>query len=158
MIAQAVLVALQAAWLSLGAYENIRHPDANRSDVAKVLALEALADQPQILKQVAYRRIADPAIVRVVFGAIVAAESLVALLLWFSALLLAGAVLGLVPAELAHTVAILAVLGFTAIWAAFLIGGQWFYYWYGAYGQQSHFLLTLWGIATLLVLAAWPAR
>ena len=35
-----------------------------------------------------------------------------------------------------------------------VVGGQWFYYWYGRFGQQTHFLMLLWGIGTALMLVA----
>jgi predicted small integral membrane protein len=152
-IAQVVLVALQAAWLALGAYENIRRPEVNRVDVAKVLGLDAVAGIPELYREIEHRRITDPAAIARVFAAVVAAECLVALALSAGALLLLASLFGLVGAGLASGIAILAVTGFTAIWAGFLIGGQWFYYWYGEYGQRTHFFMTLWGIATLLVLA-----
>ncbi len=61
--------------------------------------------------------------------------------------------LGLVGLDFAATLAIGAQAGFVGIWSGFLIGGQWFYYWYGAYGQGTHFRLLLWGLAALLLVA-----
>jgi hypothetical protein len=152
-IAQAVLVALQAAWLSLGAYDNIRYPQINRGVIAKVLGLDALADTPQVYAKVAHRRITDRVVIQRLFAFVVAVEVAVSLALWLAASVLALDAVGLVDGRLAGAFAILAVTAFTAIWAGFLIGGQWFYYWYGDHGQATHFFMTLWGIATLLVLA-----
>ncbi len=57
--------------------------------------------------------------------------------------------------EAANTLAHVSVLGFIAIWAGLLIGGQWFWYRIelGA-AQQVHFFVTIWGIATLTYLSA----
>jgi predicted small integral membrane protein len=151
-IAQAVLVALQAAWLSLGTYDNIRYPRINRDVVAKVLGLDALADTPEIYAMLAHRRVTSQRAVRALFALVVVAEVAVSAALWLAALALALAAAGLVGGDLAGTLAIGAVTGFTAIWAGFLIGGQWFCYWHGDYGQATHFFMTLWGIATLLAL------
>ena len=152
-IAQIALVAMQAAWLTLGALDNIRHPSINRDDVAKVLALDAIADEPAILKKVAARRITRPQTVRRLFAFVVTVETAVVLALWVATLGLLLALFGIFTSDLATGFAILAVLAFTSIWASFLIGGQWFYYWYGEHGQKTHFLTTIWGIATIAVLA-----
>ena len=84
---------------------------------------------------------------------IVLAESLVALVLIVATIALAGAVTGLVHAETARIIACIGTLGFTAIWGAFLVGGQWVHYWVGHEGSQhTHFMLVLWGIGTWLAL------
>ncbi len=153
-IAQMVLVLAQAAWLSLGALDNLRYPSINRDDVGRVLRLETLAEhEPEIYKMVAWRRIENPQTVRRVFALIVACECMVALALWLGGLGLLLAMTGVVTQNGASTLAILAVLGFIMIWAAFLIGGQWFQYWHGTHGQMTHFLAAIWGIVTLIVLA-----
>lgn len=154
LAASALLVAGQAAWLSIGVWDNIRHPRANRDDVAAVLALEALKDWPELRAELAWRRVTNLRAIRLLFGAIVLAELVVALMLWLSAMALVGVLVGCVAADCAQALAILATAGFAALWLGFLIGGQWFYYWYGAYGQKSHFLCLLWGLATLLVVGA----
>lgn len=151
-IAQVLLVALPAAWLTLGVYDNLRYPDINRRDVAKVLDLEAITDEPMIYEKIKSRRIKRPETVRRIFACVAAAEAVVALALWLACVGLALAVLGVMPRDLATGFAILATLAFIMIWAGFLIGGQWFYYWYGAFGQWKHFTLVLWGIVTLIVL------
>jgi hypothetical protein len=39
-------------------------------------------------------------------------------------------------------------------WAGFLIGGNYFCYWYSHFpGQSTHFQLVLWGTATMIFLA-----
>ena len=153
-IAQIVLVSAQAAWLSLGALDNLRYPAINRDDVGRVLRLETLAEhEPKYYEMMAWRRIHSPRTVRVVFALIVAAECVVSLALWFAGLGLLLAMTGVIAHDLASGFAILAVLGFIMIWTAFLIGGQWFQYWHGNHGQMTHFLTALWGIGTLIIVA-----
>ncbi len=150
-IARIVLVTLHAAWLGLAVFDNMRHADVNRSDVAKVLDLEALKEEPEIRARVAQRAISNPRTVRLLFAAIVAAETVVALALSLAAICLVLALLGVAENAFAHAFAIYAVTGFCAIWTGFLIGGQWFFYWYGDFGQRTHLLLAIWGVATLMV-------
>jgi hypothetical protein len=64
------------------------------------------------------------------------------------------AAFGVLEPAIARTVALVGVLAFTAIWGAFLAGGQWFNYWVSERSPQStHFFMLLWGIATLIFLA-----
>ena len=114
-ISQIVLVALPAAWLSLGALDNLRHPDINRSDVAKVLALEALQNEPQIRARVAHRAITDPVTVRRLFALIVLTEAIVSLALVSATIALVLALFGAVDSSFAHALAIYAVTGFTGV-------------------------------------------
>lgn len=154
LVVQILVTAMLAAWLSLGVIDNILHPSINRDDVAKVLALEALKDVPDIQAKVAHRAITDPKVIRMLFAVMVSAEVLVCLILWAGAASLAGALFGLGDRVFALEIAMLGAVAFVGLWASFLIGGQWFYYWYDAYGQGTHFLATLWGLGVLLVLIA----
>ena len=153
VLVQSVVVMLPAAWLSLGALDNIFHYNNNREDVARVLALEALREWPEVRKRVGYRAIKNRWIVRCLFVLVVLAECVASLLLWISAGRLGMAFFGLADYHQARDLAMIAALAFTGIWASFLIGGQWFCYWYGEYGQPTHLKATLWGLATLIVLA-----
>jgi predicted small integral membrane protein len=152
LLARALLTALPAAWLSLGVLDNILYPEINRDEVARVLRLESLAHHPEVLKKVARRRIDNPAVVRRIFRTIVLWELVTAALLWAGSIGLAGTLVGAWAGEWPRTTAALGILAFTLTWTAFLIAGQWFYYWFGNHGQQTHLLATLWGIATLAIL------
>ena len=149
---KAFITALPGAWIALGACDNVRFPSINRDDVARVLALEALADVPEIKARVAQRAITSPRVVRTLFAAVVLAECLAALLLMAGSGLLLLSATGFVGQECALLVALTGAAAFTGVWTSFLIGGQWFYYWYGEFGQQTHLLATLWGLATLILL------
>ena len=153
-VLRCILVALPAAWLSLGVLDNILHPAINRDEVARVLAMASLSDYPEVEACVVHRRIGNTAVTLWLFRLIVVGELAATFLLWLAAAALAGAAWGVVDDNLARTLGLIGLLAFTGVWSAFLIGGQWFYYWYGAHGQQTHLLATLWGIASMAVLAA----
>ena len=56
--------------------------------------------------------------------------------------------------ESARSAALGGALGFTTIWSAFLICGNHFAYWYCHEGMQNtHYQMTLWGIATMIFLS-----
>lgn len=152
-IAQALLVGLQALWLSLAVFLNLHRPRVNGALVEEVMTMRPVRQFPEIFEEVSGQRCERPALHRWAFRLVVAVELLVALSLLAATALLLLSLGGAVSAETARALAILAVAGFTAIWAAFLIGGEWFAYWAGSPGlQQTHFFMTLWGIATLAVL------
>lgn len=153
VLVQSVVVALPAAWLTLGALDNILHPQINRDDVARVLALEALREWPDVRERVGYRAITNGRTVRRLFILIVIAECAVSILLWIGAVCLGLAFFGLADHDRARDLAMIGALGFTGIWASFLTGGQWFYYWYDSFGRSIHLKATLWGLATLIILA-----
>jgi len=123
---QCGLVALLAAWLTPGLIDNMCHPTANRDEVERVLRMESLATWPEVEAEVGHRRITDRRAVRLCFGAIVVAEAVATLLLWLGAAALLGRLLGLVGADAALALGLAASFAFTAVWAGFLIGGQWF--------------------------------
>ncbi|MCX5516165.1 hypothetical protein C3941_19430 [Kaistia algarum] len=151
---EALLVAAQTGWLALGAIENVRVPRANRDMVADVIAMRQLrAEFPDMFKLVGSHRIESPAFHRLAFAAIVIAECIVAAVMAAGTLALIGAALGLLETETAKVIATLGVLGFTMIWSAFLVGGQWFHYFAGHQSaQHTHFLLAIWGTVVLCLL------
>ena len=151
--AQALLVALQAAWLTLGAYSNLRWPRTNKSYVVDVVTMELTKENPEVYEDHKHRALTDPKAIGLLFRIVGLAEAVVTALLWIAVAGLLLAAAGLLAADLARTVALLAVLAFTAIWGAFLAGGQWFHYWVSERSPQStHFFMLLWGIATLIFL------
>ena len=150
---QAVLVALQAAWLTLGAYSNLRWPRTNKSYVVDVVTMELTKENPEVYEDHKHRAVHDPKAIGLLFRVVGLSEAVVTLLLWLACAGLLLAAFGLLAAELARTIAFVAVLAFTAIWGAFLVGGQWFHYWVSERSPQStHFFMLLWGIATLIFL------
>jgi predicted small integral membrane protein len=150
----ALLVAALAGWVGLGVVGNLQTPGVNASLVADVLAMRTMRkDFPEEFALVGSNRIEDPRVHSFIFAAIVIAEGVAALLLIIGAFGLAGGALGFWDPATTRIVAVLGTLAFTMVWSGFLVGGQWFYYWVSHQpAQHSHFLLAIWGIATLAIL------
>lgn len=158
LFAQSAIVAFQAAWLSVAVYGNIRYPAVNERGFKLVLSMALVAKQdPDAFKTLAGRRIENPKTEAILFKALVASEVIVALLLWLAALGLLLAALGLLDHSDARAFAILAVVGFTALWASLLTGGLWFE---DRVGMQDavvgHSFLLIWGTVTLIFLTVAP--
>lgn len=154
LVAQSCLTAYLAAWLTLGVRDNIFHPAMNATFTAQVLQLDRLKETyPDEYAQIEGRRIESPALQRAVFRLIVLAETVVCAALWVSVVWMALAVFGQADAEAARTMALASALGFTSIWAAFLIAGNHFAYWFcHEWAQNTHFQMLIWGIATMVFL------
>lgn len=154
LFGQAVFTWLIAFWLALGALENVRHPSVNLDLVRGVLSMEQMKTlYPQIYDVFKGNRSESRALHYLVFTVIVFVESLVAMVLIWGAIGLTMALFGMADPYAARAVAAFGAVGFSAIWGMFLVGGQWFHYWCGYEGSQNtHFLATLWGAATFVVL------
>jgi predicted small integral membrane protein len=148
---EALLVAAPGAWIAIGAFENVRVPKANGDMVAEVLSMSRLkADQPEYYAIVSANRIESPQVHRIAFGAIIAAESVAAIVMLLGALALAGSGVGLWGPAVPRGIAVAGTLAFTLVWSGFLVGGQWVHYWVVHQdAQHTHFMLVLWGVATL---------
>lgn len=151
LASQTVLVGLLAGWLVIGAYENIRAPDVNRSLVSDVFSMQRMeAEMPDVYEQVKCNRVLSRGVQKALFALIVSFETLVALGLVIGTGLLALALFGITSADYARLFAGWAVLGFILIWGLFLVGGNWFHYWVSHKDTQTtHYLMTIWGIITL---------
>ena len=153
MLAQIAALTFQALWLSIAAYSNWRYPRTNRDSVIKVLTMELTKEDAGIYEDHRHRKIEDLSLMHRVFVVVCAVETLVAAALWASAVLMGLVLLDAATPAFAKAVAILSVTAFTSIWAAFLVGGQWFHYWVSAESPQgTHFSMLLWGLATLILL------
>ena len=154
LFAKSVAVALPAGWLALGVYNNVRFPVSNMGAVTGVLTLEGMREAfPDIEDAVMRRAINSPTLVAFLYWGIVLAEIVVTAGLLFSAACLLCASLGHIGGEQKLWLANLSVTGFTAIWGAFLVGGQWFSYWFNfAESQKTHFHMLQWGLLTLIFL------
>lgn len=153
--AQTCLVAFLAAWLTTGVRDNLLYPATNGAVIGAVLKLERLkALYPEDFELIAHRRIENSGLHRSVFGFIIFCEAVACLALWISVALMAGALMGVAEAELAKTAALASVLGFTSIWAGFLVAGNHFAYWMcHEWAQATHFKMLLWGLGTMIFLA-----
>ena len=155
-IAQCAAVFFLAAWLSTGFLENVVHPSLNETFTAQVLSMERMRkDFPEAYEVVAHRRIENPEVQKILFRLIVIWEGLATLALWLGVAGLVLAIFGAVEPSSAKALGVLGVLLFTATWAGFLIVGNWFCYWFCHEGaQNAHYQMTLWGLATLVLLVA----
>jgi len=155
LLAQSAALALPAAWLGVAVYDNLRHARLNAGEFARALRMHLVREETAIYREVGHRRVTARRSVRRLYRLLVAVQIATVLLLWLAALsLLLAAVGGLSPVS-ARGLALLAMAAFTAIWGAFLIGGEWFWYRIGLVAAQwKHFYLLIWGLATLAFLAA----
>ena len=154
LIVQAFVTAYLAGWMTLGVKDNIQHPSLNRSITSMVLQMDRMAEMyPDDFRLVAHRRIVNSAVHNSVFRLVVFAELVTAILLWIGVVWLALAVLGMAAPEGARIAALVGALAFTSIWAGFLIVGNHFSYWYcHEWAQSTHFQLTIWGTAAMILL------
>lgn len=155
LLAQAILTSCNAAWMVAGALNNWVKPRLNYVGVRAVMRFEGMdVDYPEDYAQVAHRRIDNPVLHKIAFGSIVASETISALTLTTGAVLLWIALLGGGDPTLGATIAMLGALAFVINWTGFLIGGEYFCYWYTYFNAQAtHLLLLVWGVLTLIFLA-----
>jgi len=153
-LVDAALVSGLGAWMTVAVADNWRHPRMNAEAVAMVVRFDLMArDFPQDFALIAHRRIDNPATIRRLFLAVRAAETLAAVVLLLSALLLVLAAVGAVPGAVATGAGVAGAAFFTLIWGGFVIGGNYFAYWYcHQWAQSNHFMLMYWGFFVLLVL------
>ncbi|MEL6645857.1 MAG: DUF2165 family protein [Pseudomonadota bacterium] len=154
LLVDAVLVAGLGIWMTVAVVDNWRHPKLNEDAVAMVVRFDLMAEQfPDDFAPLAHRRIDDPRLIGLLFRAMRLAETVAAIALAAATLLLIGAALGLAGPAFAHAVAITAVAYFACIWAGFVIGGNYFAYWYcHQWAQSNHFMVMYWGLFVLLIL------
>ena len=144
---------LQALWLTLGVYSNLRWPRTNKDYVHDVVTMELTKENPAVYADHAHRKVTSPRLIDRMFQAIALGELLVTISLWvaFAALMLAT--FSVIEPSVARAIGLLAVTGFALIWGGFLVGGQWFHYWVSERSPQStHFFMLLWALATLIFL------
>ncbi|MEM9320707.1 MAG: DUF2165 family protein [Pseudomonadota bacterium] len=154
LFVQAAMIAGLGTWMAVAVADNWRHPQLNEDAVAVVVRFDLMAQEyPEAFKPLANRRIDDPRTIRRLFHAIRFAETVAAGALMFSALLLILAALGAVSVPMATAAAIASTAFFTLIWAGFVIGGNYFAYWYcHQWAQSNHFMVMYWGFFVLIVL------
>lgn len=152
----ALNLAFMAAWLTVGALENLIHPFLNEAFTAQVMDMERMRlHYPEAYGHVAYRRMANPRIRRVLFSLIVTFELIAAAALWFGVGTMAAAVLGFAETETAIVAGLIASALFSSVWAGFLVAGNYFCYWFGHEGgQNTHFHMLHWGLANCAILIA----
>lgn len=158
-IAQTAAILFLAAWMFTGVKDNWLHPDMNRAIVAVILRIERLEQlYPDDFAQVRHRRVESAFWHRAIFRLIVIWESLTVILCSIAAGAMVWALVGDGSLEFARALALLGATAFTATWAGFLsFGNHWVYWYCHEWGQNSHFQLLLWGLATMILLAVGQA-
>ncbi|MBW4709311.1 DUF2165 domain-containing protein [Roseobacter sp. YSTF-M11] len=154
LVAQSVATGLIACWLTLGLRDNLLYPSVNETYTAQVLAMTRLrAEYPDEFAAVAHRAITDRKIQLLAFRSVLIAEFLTCVLLWLGALGLLLATAGFVAPDSGRILAMLGAVGFTTVWAGFLIVGNHFCYWFcHEAAQNTHYQMTLWGLATVILI------
>jgi len=154
LLVEAALVAGLGAWMAVAVYDNWRHAQLNRNAVAMVMQFDLMArDHPEDYAIVAHRRITNERLIDLAFETIRWTETLAAIALLGSALWLAGAAFGMASVEAASIAALLSTAFFSLIWAGFIIGGNYFHYYYcHQWGQSNHFMFMYWGLFVLAIL------
>ncbi|MBI1416803.1 MAG: DUF2165 family protein [Limimaricola sp.] len=153
-LVEAALVSGPAVWMTVAVADNWRHPKLNEDAVAVVVRFDLMQEQyPDEFRMVSHRQITSPARIRLLFRAMRLAETLSALGLMISAVLLVLAAAGVVSGNVATGTAVLNATFFSMIWAGFVIGGNYFAYWYcHQWAQSNHFMLMYWGFFVLITL------
>ncbi|MEM7722073.1 MAG: DUF2165 family protein [Pseudomonadota bacterium] len=154
LLVEAALVAALGVWMAVAVYDNWRHAQLNREAVAMVMRFDIMErDYPEDYKIVAHRKVTSEAVITMMFNIIRVAETLAALVLLGAACGLLGAALGAFSVETATIFAIVGTAYFSLIWAGFIIGGNYFHYYYcHQWGQSNHFMFMYWGFFVMLVL------
>ena len=153
LLAQTAMVMLQACWLTLGVYSNLRWPRTNKDYVHDVVTMELTKENPAVYEDHKHRQVTSQKLIDRMFKAIAVVELLVTFCLWSAVAALLLAVVGILEPSSARAIGLLAVTGFALIWGGFLVGGQWFHYWVSERSPQStHFFMLLWALATLIFL------
>lgn len=152
----ATCVALPAAWITLGARDNLLHPDLNETFTAEVVSMTRMqSDYPDSFAGVRHRAITSRKLQRLLFWLIVVSEVVVATAMWAGVMCLLLAAAGLMALPVATVTAAIAMLGFVTIWGAMLVCVNHFCYWFCHEGTQAtHFHLVIWGMINLLALIA----
>ncbi|MBO9451173.1 DUF2165 domain-containing protein [Tropicibacter sp. R16_0] len=156
LLAQTTCVLFLTAWLTTGVFENLVHSKLNSTFTAEVMEMSRMRDDyPEAYADVAYRRISNPSVQKLLFRLIVIWELLAVVALWVGLIALGLALMGMADPQNARAYGILGTLAFTTVWAGFLVGGNWFCYWFCHEGaQNTHYQMTLWGLGTLILLAS----
>ncbi len=152
---QGLATALIAAWLTLGVRDNILYPSANETYTAEVMSMVRMKEEfPGEYAHVAHRAITDRRVQLFAFRLVVVAELVATVLLWIGVIAVLMAFVGTGSVETAKTLCLIGAIAFTAVWGGFLVVGNHFCYWFCHEGaQNTHYQMTLWGLATTILIA-----
>ena len=158
LLAQIMSLAGIAGWLTTGFWDNLRYPENNETYTAQVLSMARMQeDFPAEYARVAHRAVTSRSLQQLAFRLVVAAEFAATVILWLGIGALVLALFGAADQETARALGLLGAAMFTAIWAGFLVVGNYFSYWFCHEGaQNTHYQMTLWGMANMIFLAVAP--
>lgn len=156
LLGKAAILALPAGWLVAGAYDNIRQPHINHALIHAVLTMRDVElEYPQYWPECRKRAITHAGVIKALFWAIVTCEVFVSAWMVFAVGLMAAAGFGWGDPTTALVHAVASIAAFTAIWGAFLVGGNLFHYWMPERNpQKTHYFMTLWGVGTFVAMLA----
>lgn len=118
-------------WMLVAVYDHWRHPDLNESGVAMVMRFDLMArEYPEDFRLLQHRRIDNPKIIRGIYYFLVSFETMAAIALTVGSPCLGLALFDQVEAQFARPAALVGTLIFSLNWTGFLIGGNYFAYWY----------------------------
>lgn len=152
----ALSLAFMAAWLTIGALENVFHPFLNETYTAEVMDMKAMREEyPEAYAHVSYRRLTSPTLRLRLFHFIVGCELAAMAALWIAVGSFVLTLFGVVGAPTSIALGLIGTSLFTSVWAGFLIVGNYFCYWFGHEGgQNTHFQMLQWGLANIILLVA----
>ncbi len=156
LLAQIISVGAIAAWLTTGVWDNIMHPLNNEQFTAEVMTLARMKDEyPEQYARVANRVIEDRSTQLLAFRFVVLVELIATIVLWLGVAGLIFAFFGGIEVSTGKAIALLGAMLFTSVWAGFLVVGNYFCYWFcHEEGQNTHYQMTLWGMANMIFLVA----
>ncbi len=155
LICQTVMLAGAAAWMLTGVWDNIMIPVNNEQFTTQVMEMQRMRDSsPAEYARVSHRAIRNRTTQMLAFRLVVLVEALAALVMCVGVVLMALAIFGAVAPETAKSVALIGTCLFTSVWCGFLVVGNYFCYWFAhEAAQNTHYQMTLWGMALMIFLA-----
>ena len=137
----AALIAI-ATWLSIAVNNNRRDRGTNLLILGTMLRMDLLRDEEALGQGLTDRRLEGDGLARKALSWVIAAQAVIAVMLWVAAATSTLAWLQLCDQIVAQAVTNIAVGSFFALWTAFLCGGLHYGYWIKTPQiQQVHFTL-----------------
>ncbi|MBD0866329.1 MAG: DUF2165 family protein [Rhodobacteraceae bacterium] len=154
LIAQTATLTAITAWLLIGVYGNVRYPEHNETATSRIMAMTRMEqDYPEEFARVAHRALRNSKLQHRVFYLVVTIELIAVTLLLLGIGAMVLAIMGVLSPDTARALALLGATAFTSIWSGFLVIGNYFCYWFDIEsGQNTHFQMTLWGLASMILL------
>ena len=116
LLIQTGAVLLLMSWLLTGVLENLFQPRINLEFTAEVLDMARMREAyPELYEQVAYRRIANPSVQKLLFWVIVCWETLSLIALGIGLVSLLGAMFMSTDPDVARQCALIGIFCFTSI-------------------------------------------